>query len=519
MSTPSWSLRKSVNILRETILKASFPAIVSFSLMLSIAGCSENQELTSGGLKIGWAIEDITPDEPVSLSGQYYERISEYVQSPLKATALAIESADEKGNKEQALMVSFDLVGVSKKLQDTLRTMVKQQIPDFDVKKLFINATHTHSAPSPNVSSKYGKFLMDKASKVIVNAWNSRKPAGISRALGYAVVGHNRRVQYANGTAEMYGKTDRDDFVGIEGPTNPGVDMLFCWDLNKKLTGIIMNVSCPSQVTEAKYYISSDYWSEVRKHIRSKYSNDVYVLTQCGAAGDISPRDLSHGYKAGEPNMWDVPGIVEIGRRLAQVIDAAYPEARNTIQTKVVFRHSVKEIGLPTRRVSQEEYDNALKIVNEIKSREPEDANSPNTAWNRFLKEMKDNEKIMEYGPWDSKTSDYGWLKPMQTVLRQYQNQDKDTVYNVELHVMRLGDVALTTNPFELYTDYGLRIIGRSRAKQTFNIQLCGDTGGYLPTEIALKGGGYSGMANHIGPSGGNILVDETVNLINEMWK
>jgi hypothetical protein len=289
--------------------------------------------------------------------------------------------------------------------------------------------------------------------------------------------------------------------------------------MKKKLTGIIMNVSCPAQVTEAKYYVSADYWSEVRKQLKERFPENVYVLPQCGAAGDISPRDLPRGYKSGEPNMWDIPGIIEIGKRLAHVIDEAYPDARNSIQTKIIIKHSIKDIDIPTRRVSKEEFDKAQKIVNEILAREPKDPNSPETAWNRFLKEMKDNEKIKEFGPWDSKTSDYGWLKPMEAVLRQYYDQEKDTVYKMELHGIRLGDVAFASNPFELYTDYGLMITGRSMAKQTFIIQLCGDTGGYLPTESALPGGGYSAMANHIGPAGGYVLVNETVNMINALWE
>ncbi|MCK9412494.1 MAG: hypothetical protein M0Q53_09355 [Prolixibacteraceae bacterium] len=491
--------------------------MASFLMLALFNSC--NEKLKDGGLRIGWAIEDITPDGPASLYGQYYERISTYVQSPLKVTACAIESSDENGNKEQAIMVSLDLAQFGKSLQDTLRLVVKQQIPDFNVGKLFLNATHTHSAPNPNAAGKYRKLLLERAGKAIIAAWNNRKPAGISRGLGYAVVGHNRRVEYANGKTEMYGRTDREDFIGIEGPTNPGVDMLFCWDLKKNLTGIIMNVSCPSQVTEAKYYVSSDYWSEVRKQMKDRFSENVFVLPQCGAAGDISPRDLPRGYKSLEANMWEVPGIIEIGRRLRLVIDEAYPDARNTIQTSVVFKHSVKDINLPTRRVSKEEYDNAQKMVNEIRSREPEDKNSPNTAWNRFLQEMKDNEKVHEHGPWDSKTSDYGWLKPMEAVLRQYQKQDKDTVFKMELHAIRLNDVAIATNPFELYTDYGFRITGRCKAKQTFIVQLSGDTGGYLPIKRALQGGGYSAMANHIGPTGGDMLVDETVKMIDAMWK
>lgn len=48
------------------------------------------------------AAEDIAPSGPVSLYGQYYERISEYVQSTLTVTARAIEKQDAAGNTEQA---------------------------------------------------------------------------------------------------------------------------------------------------------------------------------------------------------------------------------------------------------------------------------------------------------------------------------------------------------------------------------------------------------------------------------
>ena len=243
------------------------------------------------------------------------------------------------------------------------------------------------------------------------------------------------------------------------------------------------------------------------------------MLAQCSAAGDISPRDLTAAYRSGEPNMWDVPGMIEIGKRLARVVDEAYTNAQNNIQTKVIFNHVVKDIDLPTRRVSKDEYERALKTVNEIRSREPEDPQSPDTAWNRFLSEIKENEKTKEFGPWDSKTSDFGWLKPQELVLKQYENQDKDTIYNMELHAIRLGEVAFATNPFELFVDYGFAITGRSKAKQTFLIQFAGDSGGYLPIARALEGGGYSAMANYIGPSGGQVLVDETVEAINSMWK
>jgi len=473
----------------------------------------------SGKLFIGWAAEDITPAGEASLGGQYYERISQYVQSPLTVTACAIESLGENDEKDQAIMVSMDLVYPLKALQDLLKNMVKKLIPEFDVRKLFLNATHTHSAPMPDVDSHYGELLLDKLSEAVVSAWNNRAPAGVSRALRYAVVGHNRRVRYADGTAEMYGATDRPDFIGLEGPEDQGVNMLFCWDRDDNLTGIIMNVPCPAQVTEAQYYISADYWGEVRKQLENEFSREIYVLAQCGVSGDLSPRDLPRGYKKGEPNMWDISGMVEIGKRLFRVVMSAYNSSGENIQTKVVFKHAVKDISIPTRKVSKEEYEEALRISTEIHGREPDDPDSPDTAWNRFLKEIKENEKRRDYGPWDNKNTDYGIVRKKDIVIEQYRNQESNPFYSMELHVIRIGEIVIASNSFELFVDYGFRIMGRSMAAQTFLVQLSCDYGEYLPTEIALQGGGYSAMANPVGPDGGRVLVEETVAMINGMWK
>ena len=94
-------------------------------------------------------------------------------------------------------------------------------------------------------------------------------------------------------------------------------------------------------------------------------------------------------------------------------------------------------------------------------------------------------------------------------------------LYQIETHVLRIGDVAFATNPYELFLGYGNRIRARSLAKQTFLIQLCCGAFGYLPTEKAERGGHYSafvgsGTTGHVG---GEILVRKTLEEINEMFK
>ena len=80
-------------------------------------------------------------------------------------------------------------------------------------------------------------------------------------------------------------------------------------------------------------------------------------------------------------------------------------------------------------------------------------------------------------------------------------------------------DVAIATNDFELFTDYGVQIKARSRAVQTFLVQLAGP-GTYVPTERATRGGGYSAVvqSNLVGAEGGQEIVERTVGVINTLW-
>jgi len=100
-----------------------------------------------------------------------------------------------------------------------------------------------------------------------------------------------------------------------------------------------------------------------------------------------------------------------------------------------------------------------------------------------------------------------------------FERQKPGDVHAVEVHVVRLGDVAIATNPFELYTDYGVQIKARSPALQTFVIQLAGP-GTYLPTERGTAGGAYGAViqSNTVGPAGGRVLVERTLEMMNELW-
>ena len=91
----------------------------------------------------------------------------------------------------------------------------------------------------------------------------------------------------------------------------------------------------------------------------------------------------------------------------------------------------------------------------------------------------------------------------------------------MEMHIVKLGNIAMATNPFELFVDYGNRIKARSLAEQTFIIQLACGSLVYLPTEKAERGSHYSAYitSGYVGHEGGDMLVRKSVDVINALYR
>jgi hypothetical protein len=464
--------RKFIKQVASAGIASSIPSVI-FSQNKSANYISDNKSNDiEGQLYIGWAVADITPDRPVALTGQLHKRISESVQDPINATILAIETKGAEGSIEQAIMVSCDVTFMRGQTQKKLQKIIAEKLPDFDASRLFLNATHSHTAPGfvdgeffglydtsddKNVMkpSEFEAWFLEKTSTAVVSAWKGRKPGGFSWGLGNAILSHNRRTVKVDGTARMYGVGD-PEFLYYDGNEDSRVQMMFFWDQKKSLTGILINTTATAQVTDSTNFISADFYHEARETIKKKYGQDIVVFFQVGAAGDLTPANHEYVYKRAEDIMLKRKGITarqELANRLLQAVDEVIPYVKDEISENIIFKHTVAKVSLPVK--------------------------DPPSTHVYFV----------------------------------------DDVNPAEFHVIRMGDIAIASNPFELYLDYGVLIKARSKAVMTLLVQLSCQHSGYLPTERAVEGGGYSAENYLVGPEGGYKLVDETVKRINEMWE
>lgn len=501
-------------------------------------------------LKIGWASRDVTTDKPINIPGQFHMRISEGAMDPLTVTALVIDNGSDL-----VVFLSADLVVIRSGLLDDVRAKVAAINPGVPVAKILMNATHTHTGASHyadkgmgwdarrsnNTSTAlagevphdgieiasgddYRDFLSTQAAEAVCEAYLRRAPGGIAYGYGYAVVSHSRRVVYfddtskrpgailnsthgVNGNAKMYGDTNDDNFSHYEAGADPFVNLLYTFDPDGTLTGAIVNVPCPSQNSEHEHQLSADYWHDVRLAIRQRHG-DIFLLPQCAASGDLTPRVLH--YKRAQTRRFklkygmdktELAARKDIAERIACAFDEVLAWAAKDIRNTLPIDHVVTTVELSRRLISDDEYEYAKNGLDELNRKPfktdgtPQEnlrANSVLVAGrNRFLR-----------------------------ILDRYETQKTQPKLPMEMHVLRIGDIAFASNRFELFMDFQHRMQARSPFEQTFVIQLAGqpgmDGGTYLCTERGAWGRGYSAsmFCNLVSPRGGQEMVEETVRIL-----
>jgi hypothetical protein len=464
-------------------------------------------------LNCGWGQKEITPQRKTMLRGQFYTRIAEKAHDPLYATAKAI--CPENG--EPVFWVSLDLVAIDRVTTEIIADEIQKKIPGFTRDRLICSCIHNHTGPflrsdssvrewgesfrivTPGdciVPEEYAKdFFAPRVAEACFDAYNNLKPSGFSSVLGHAVIGHCRRIKYRDGSSVMYGNTDDYNFDSYEGPTDNGIEMLYIYDENDILSGLVINVNCPAQVVEHKSEYSADFIGAFRQLLWKKLGYKLPVLALIGTAGNISPRDLVRRNR-GEPSMNDYEGAEEIGRRLLNCFEYNLDKAGSNIEKKLEFGHEFKILPLPIRTVSLKE---SAEAENE---------------YNKFLNKYNgDPSKFSQEDKYNS-----SWFAG---IVNRGKLQKQCTLYDAPLHSLRIGNSAFVTNPFELYIEYGLRMRARAKAIHTFTVQLTDDSAGYLPTPFAVSAKSYSAMVSNclVSCEGAELLTETLIRMVNALYK
>ena len=457
----------------------------------------------SGTLKIGWGQADITPRGGlVSLCGQFHTRIAAEVLDPMHAVAMVIRT-----DKAQSIWVSCDLVQATARLSEEVAAELGIQLDGFSPNQLAIAGTHIHTGPylqRDGMLSLTGDQSEDEGTlssaecrrqvkegivRAVLDAVNDLREGTLELAVAHIITGVNRRTVYKDGSAKMYGNVNEPQFYRMESRDGGPTQLLYAYDQDHKLRGVVANVPCTAQCDEMAEYITADYWGVARQILAKHWGEDVKVLPLCRAAGDLSPHPMVDKIAGFDATRWGRQRTIDMGEWIAENLLSHQRKALRTYGSGAAHGQAALTLDFPIWKVSEREYQEALAYLGDP-SNYKEDGSPVNT--------------FSHANAW----------------TRRKRIQDGETLYSAKIFATRVDDVAFLSLPFELYIEYADRIRMALPECVVFDVQLAYDCLGYLATPAAVQGGDYSAnIFNGIcSPEGGEFLIDQAVALIKSLF-
>jgi neutral ceramidase len=264
------------------------PIVLLWCTMPALSAASE--------YRAGTAVLDITPTEPIRLSG-YGSRTkpSEGVLAPIHAKALAITRT--RGRNEHVVIITTDLIGLPRAITDVVAARIQQKY-GLERADILFNSSHTHTGPSIR-SNLSLLFELPDAEQRTVDAYSDRLQEALFEVAGRAILdlapatltsGHgavnfavNRRVRGPNGFS-----------IGVnpQGPTDSDVPVLRVTGADGKIKAVLFGYACHNTtLTGGNNLISGDYAGFAQEALeRTNPGAIALFLMLSGADQNPNPR-------------------------------------------------------------------------------------------------------------------------------------------------------------------------------------------------------------------------------------
>ncbi|HEY4349444.1 MAG TPA: hypothetical protein VGM80_17845 [Gaiellaceae bacterium] len=397
---------------------------------------------------------DITPPLGLPL-GCWAARsaLAQGAMEPLIAQALVLSDGDCT-----AAIVTADLVFVGAELAATVRERV-ETLTGIPGNRVSVHASHNHSAPSlvrgstigglPDVPAfeRYGDALGDLLTGAVYAAWRSLEPARIGSAVGRAPGLSGNRV-------------DR------ERPIDDTVTVLRLDRANgAPLAAVVSMAVHPISVGGVGVRWDAEYVAPIRTTVETAVPGVECLFIQ-GCAGDIAPFDWWFGDNDASPHGYEARD--RLGRGIGEAALGLYASIATSPDARVAANARVLEL-----RRRRHAYDAA-----EIRDLMAEQGEQPSPelpeVWGPEVHTMTSAQRFPSM------------YRPGALAMYLDMIERADVPAPAEIVAIAVGDVAIVTNPFELFNHAGARIKDASPFGTTIAAAYANDYAGYLPESSDL---------------------------------
>ncbi len=296
--------------------------------------------------QFGFAKVDITPTEPVRLSG-YGNRNVPYTGIDEKLYCRVMALKNDAGKLH--VLASFDTIGFGQPFTETIAAIIKKEY-GITRNRFVLCGTHSHTSPqlvsfAPNLYAKpltqeeskktaaYTIFVNQQIVKTIKLAIANMAPGKLFFASGKATFARNRRA-LKNGKWSGFG-------VNPKGPVDHALPFLKVVGTDGKVRGILFNYACHCTTFGGNYNrINGDWAGYASKYLEQSFPKAIALCT-IGCGADANPdRNQSKALALAKSQG------AEIHDEIKQLISKEMQPITTTLST--AFDHADLKYDLPT---------------------------------------------------------------------------------------------------------------------------------------------------------------------------
>ena len=404
-------------------------------------------------LFLGVGRRNITPAVGTPLAGYQPDWFSEAVNDDLTATVLCFEQ-----NGRRALLASITLLLLATKISDSIRAMIEEK---FGIPKeaVILHAIHNHSGPNTNISYGWGDpnyeyidtVLIPALTEATEEALGNMKSVTVAISAGESLVGVNRRERNKENKVVL-GQNPWGCF-------DPQMTVIaFEEEKTHAPVANLIHYGCHGTTAGKNREITRDFAGVMIDTLEAQSGAVTAFLN--GPEGDVGPR-LTNGKTVGRKDMGG----------------------------KILF-----DVGFATRLGAVAGQD-AVRIYNQSKVRfVPRLSVTTGKTMVPLLPRIPLAEAKKRYEIFRDQTVNLGGRseRHYRALIESYENGYEEVEgYPLEQTVLRLGDLAIVTTPYELFSEIGLRIKRDSPAPFTLVLSNTNGSESYYASETEICRGGY----------------------------
>lgn len=426
--------------------------------------------------EVGAASADITPLEPLpNYNGQIVWRSARTV--PLRSHVVLC-----RHGTSSCAMIAVDATFVDRPLVAQIRKRVAD-VTGIPVEHILVAATHSHATPAtcpsflsgalPN--SAYLDFLVDQTTRAAANAAQRFVPVRIAAGTMPSPIGWCRRWVDPSGQAHFMPENHMQSEWKPESSEPLFVRYLLFEDDHQVAQAAVVNVPCHNNFVFEVYH--ADFFGVAGQYLQKRWGAELVPLFIPAPSGDIACR---------RPEEFGLPGdAISLAHEAGQMLGEAIEWHAKSVARRDVKRLICRSIerSIPDRGFEDSDFchDDCRGDSDEVRQR---------------IRRRYD---------------------PEEAAVRQR----GVTSCDVEVQCIVLGEVAIVTNPAELFSAYDGVIQRDSPFAITLVSELTNGYCGYVPTPEAFSHGCYEThrtvFTSRLVKDAGEQIADLSVALLREL--